>query len=62
MTFPDLRISTDGWVHGPVTCSSCLHTHNSVHWTGSPRVECPYCGYMTPNPDYDTKEDYDVIH
>lgn len=41
------------WTSGDVECDVCGQEHLSVHAVVSERLECPNCGYMTPNPDYD---------
>jgi len=41
------------WVTSEVECAVCGHTHQSVHAVFTPRLECPGCGYMTVNPDYE---------
>ncbi len=44
------------WVTSAVECAICGLEHMSVHAVVTPRLECPGCGYMTPNPDYDPDE------
>lgn len=41
------------WAEGVLECSVCGREWNAVWPVCAPRLECPDCGYMNPNPERD---------